>query len=744
MWLAITLFVFSSGPAFANSLPFKGVPGYAKDKYKFESYYPMKVDFGKTRQTVHGNYWEMTYKSAEALDLKAFFSTLDSFNPNARLLHERRDKRLYAVTRGDRKYLIQITHHGKWYQLKAILKQPYQAILALSQEQPLNYAARISDKLPDHLLLPRIDGYQVYRADCKDFNSLKLSYRDSENKRKKTEVEGKFWKLEYQKVDRDGHNHRYQLAHNFRDELIRLRGEILEEDGSNLAFFRTTGDAEQWGQLSAFAETLVLKFVEKAAFQQSLFIDPDELQAQLDASGQVTLKGIYFDTGKATLKPASSEAINAVVALMKKHPDLVIQVQGHTDNVGSEEANQLLSAQRSAAVKDAIIGAGIPARQLESQGYGESRPVATNATEEGRKENRRVELHKLSGGEQRAIITIDFLKTMPQAVLAAERNYQQSKLIFKGTTAAGKNTNRTVIGDKTSYEYKFQDQEGKPIRTISRLEVLRNYETALGQLGADSLFTKGNTLYFEFKDRGDGVPVMGTVQAFNGTYTINFYIMAATSDKREKSPAAHKNEPAPAIELTGKWIFDTQASIERAGDWEERNFVLYLERLTFDFQPDGNCILADGSKGTVHSRQSGAFTLQLDKDNQISFVLKQDRLFGKMPWGKDGFTISPVFVRAEKAEPYELDIHPFLFDTQYHAKAEQGDINSYCMFLKNGQLVFSEQPIDVVSEAMMRTNRNRVINLNGKILVNGGMMTVTPKGNGFLLDNQGLVTEYLR
>lgn len=124
-------------------------------------------------------------------------------------------------------------------------------------------------------------------------------------------------------------------------------------------------------------------------------VSADELAAGLAASGAVRLDGIYFDTGKATLRPESGEALAQVAELMRRDPSLVLEIVGHTDSVGDDAANLRLSEQRALAVRSAlVVGHRVPDRRLRSRGAGETEPVAPNDSEAGRALNRRVELVK--------------------------------------------------------------------------------------------------------------------------------------------------------------------------------------------------------------------------------------------------------------------------------------------------------------------------------------------------------------
>jgi outer membrane protein OmpA-like peptidoglycan-associated protein len=106
----------------------------------------------------------------------------------------------------------------------------------------------------------------------------------------------------------------------------------------------------------------------------------------------VNLSDVLFDTGSANLKPGAREKLARVAGILLSHPDLHIEVDGHTDSVGSEEYNQRLSEHRAESVHAYLVRQGISPQAVGTAGFGESRPVATNGTSAGRQQNRRVEL----------------------------------------------------------------------------------------------------------------------------------------------------------------------------------------------------------------------------------------------------------------------------------------------------------------------------------------------------------------
>ncbi|WP_224484848.1 OmpA family protein [Robertkochia aurantiaca] len=104
-------------------------------------------------------------------------------------------------------------------------------------------------------------------------------------------------------------------------------------------------------------------------------------------------KTILFDTGKSTIQDRSEQVLNDIIDILKQYPNSRFRIEGHTDSTGSESLNQRLSEERAAAVEKYLEDAGIAADRLISEGFGESKPLASNATAAGRQQNRRVEIN---------------------------------------------------------------------------------------------------------------------------------------------------------------------------------------------------------------------------------------------------------------------------------------------------------------------------------------------------------------
>lgn len=140
----------------------------------------------------------------------------------------------------------------------------------------------------------------------------------------------------------------------------------------------------------------------RSALQQASAADAEaaDLRAQVaelnarptDRGLVVTLGDVLFDTGRANLKNASSSHLDKLAVFLNAYPERTAQIEGHTDDVGSDAANTLLSQRRADTVKAYLVAQGVAGKQLQASGKGESSPIASNASVEGRQQNRRVEV----------------------------------------------------------------------------------------------------------------------------------------------------------------------------------------------------------------------------------------------------------------------------------------------------------------------------------------------------------------
>jgi outer membrane protein OmpA-like peptidoglycan-associated protein len=147
-------------------------------------------------------------------------------------------------------------------------------------------------------------------------------------------------------------------------------------------------DAEKARQAAAKAEA------EKADLRAQLLSQLNSiLQTRDSARGLIVqMSDVLFDTGSATLKPGAREKLAKISGILLAHPGLTLQIEGHTDSVGSDDFNQQLSERRADSVRDYLAEQGVSASAMTARGFGKTQPVASNDTAEGRQRNRRVEL----------------------------------------------------------------------------------------------------------------------------------------------------------------------------------------------------------------------------------------------------------------------------------------------------------------------------------------------------------------
>lgn len=157
------------------------------------------------------------------------------------------------------------------------------------------------------------------------------------------------------------------------------------------------GGKEWWIDVSTGAFPLhgYVVVLEREGMKQSLgFLDAAAMKQAIDKDGRVALY-INFDVDKATPRPDAQPILAEIEKLLQADPALKLSIEGHTDNTGAPDHNQTLSAARARSVLGALVGLGIDPARLQSRGFGQDKPLADNASEDGRAKNRRVELVKI-------------------------------------------------------------------------------------------------------------------------------------------------------------------------------------------------------------------------------------------------------------------------------------------------------------------------------------------------------------
>lgn len=194
-----------------------------------------------------------------------------------------------------------------------------------------------------------------------------------------------------------------QITRNYADAVRAMGGTVYLEglcDGEacgdkggtrRVSAMARRGDREVWIEVFPFNDghDYDVTIVEREAMKQA--VTASGLKKALEADGRVAL-AIHFDTDQAVILDDSRPVLDQVAALLREDPSLQLSIEGHTDDRGTPERNRALSFERARAVVDALAAQGIEALRLTPVGWGQEKPLAGNATEEGRARNRRVEL----------------------------------------------------------------------------------------------------------------------------------------------------------------------------------------------------------------------------------------------------------------------------------------------------------------------------------------------------------------
>lgn len=185
------------------------------------------------------------------------------------------------------------------------------------------------------------------------------------------------------------------------DAIITLVNNENNEVVSRIRSNKSTGDFEltipHGGNYGVATERIGYLFnsinFNLPQFAEYQEIDTHIIMVKAEVGSKAVLKNIFFDTGQSDLKPESISELQNIIELLQNNPNLKVQINGHTDNVGDAEPNKVLSLQRATAVVNYLVEKGIPDTKLSAVGYGEERPLVSNDDEnDGREFNRRTEI----------------------------------------------------------------------------------------------------------------------------------------------------------------------------------------------------------------------------------------------------------------------------------------------------------------------------------------------------------------
>jgi OOP family OmpA-OmpF porin len=245
----------------------------------------------------------------------------------------------------------------------------------------------------DHPLLSRMPDFYIAEYKDTEFDAHRFIGGD----KKALSVEGHKYQLRYRLNKGVAEPGELKIRRNIQDALKKIGGKVVFDDNFNKTstIVVQKDGKETWVEVKTWNQMYLVTIVEKAAMKQEIVADAEAMGNDLRSTGHVSIYGVYFDTGKAEIKPESDAALSEIATLLKKDGALKLYVVGHTDNVGSFESNMKLSNDRANAVVNVLSQKhGIAAERLKAHGVASLSPVASNDAEDGKAKNRRVELVK--------------------------------------------------------------------------------------------------------------------------------------------------------------------------------------------------------------------------------------------------------------------------------------------------------------------------------------------------------------
>jgi outer membrane protein OmpA-like peptidoglycan-associated protein len=248
----------------------------------------------------------------------------------------------------------------------------------------------------EHPVIKAMPGYQIIQriSNTDPFGTLSVKITEN-NRTTRKKVEGQFWRLNYTKPDKSPVS-AGEIIGNYKSAILEKGGKITFTSKKDLHFSvpRKKGGIS-YATLHVAYSHYEIKIIDEKSLKTVLNFGAEELKKALDTKGNIAVYGINFKVNSDSLQVGTAKILEEFARLMILYPELNIEIQGHTDNTGGAAHNLDLSHRRAQTVRKYILLYGIDPSRVQAKGYGMTKPVGTNDTDEGRAKNRRVELVKI-------------------------------------------------------------------------------------------------------------------------------------------------------------------------------------------------------------------------------------------------------------------------------------------------------------------------------------------------------------
>lgn len=266
------------------------------------------------------------------------------------------------------------------------------AALAVLMALPIAAHAQEVDEegCKDHPLLSRMKGFVIGSCEA-NFDAVEFYIGEDQAQT----LEGQKTLINYYLREGEAAPSELQILRNYANAVKAIGGTVVYQTDIYISLKIVKGASQVWVAVQPANSGTVYSLTILEIGEMTQDVTARDMLAALNKDGRIAL-AIHFDTGKATIKPESQRIVGEIAALLRDNPGLQVSIEGHTDNTGTPQGNKTLSDERARAVVAAVAAQGIEASRMGAVGWGQDKPVADNATEEGRAKNRRVEVVKKS------------------------------------------------------------------------------------------------------------------------------------------------------------------------------------------------------------------------------------------------------------------------------------------------------------------------------------------------------------
>lgn len=246
----------------------------------------------------------------------------------------------------------------------------------------------------NHPLFNKMPQHSISRCEERDFDEMDIRFADK-NSYTTGKKSGRYLTVayvfdgEWEKRPSDA-----QILQNYIAATTNAGGKVLYKSQSYAYLSLKKSGNQFWVEvLTDGSGTYYVTSIQEAVMKQDIVVSAEQIKKDISTEGKAIFYGIYFDSGKSTIKAESAEAIAEIAKYLTANAAVNVYIVGHTDNTGTHESNMSLSTERARAVVDLLVQKHqISSARLQAAGVGPLAPITTNKTEEGKSKNRRVEM----------------------------------------------------------------------------------------------------------------------------------------------------------------------------------------------------------------------------------------------------------------------------------------------------------------------------------------------------------------